>query len=235
MKRLSVLITMILLFIIPVFSQDNGIEKIKKLKFCGYKIGDTAFIRQQYGPQLNFLQINDKDTVIDVGTSSGAYIGALNAIGAFKNVHFILVDIDSNCLNRVKVDNMINYYQGLRGTSFGNTFSIVVNTPDSLCLPLDRFKKLWIINTLHEIDDKGKMARQIAAVLRSGGEVIVAEMLATQKITRHGGCHKPLMSAEEIINLFAVHGFKLTEKENLQPVQKEKDKHPFYFFRLTKM
>ena len=235
MKRLSFLLVMALLFAAWAFGQDNDTERIKKLKFCGYKISDTAFIRKQYDQQLYFMRINDGDTVIDVGTSSGSYIGALNTIGVFKNVHFILIDIDSNCLNRVKVNNMISYYQQLHGAPFANTFSIVLNTPDSLNLPLKRYKKIWIMNTLHEIDDKGKMAKQIADVLQPGGELIVAEMLATEKITIHGGCHKPLMSADEIIKLFAGYGFKLSAKENLQAVQKQKDKHPFYFFRLTKM
>ena len=235
MKKCSFLAAIVLIFASSVFGQEENVDKIKKLKFCGYKIDDSGFIRKQFEPQLNFLRINDGDTVIDVGTSSGSYIGALNVIGPFKKAHFILVDIDSNCLNPVKVKNMVSYYEGLRGAPFANTFSLVLNTPDSLYLPLKRYKKIWIMNTLHEIDDKVKIIKQMAAVLQSGGELIVAEMPATAKITMHGGCHKLLMSIDEIIALFTGLGFKFDAKENLQVVQKQKDKHPYYFFRFILM
>ena len=234
MRKLSILHGFLLLFSTSLFSQDSHSEKTKYVKFCGYKFKDTAAIQRDLESNILFLKINNGDTVIDVGTSSGNYIGALNAIGSFTNVHFILVDIDSNCLNQVKVNNMISYYQGLRGSPFNNTFSVVVNTPDSLYLPLKRYKKLLIINTLHEIDDKEKMAKQLAAVLQPGGELIVGELSPEGKRTIHQGCNKPLMSPDEIINLFNRFGFKFLEKENVEPGW-HKHKRPVYLIRLTKM
>ena len=217
MKKSPFFLTLFLLFAIALFGQDKNTEKIKTLKFCGYKFRDTALLKKNYESQLDFLRINDGDTVIDVGTSSGSYPGVLSVITSAKNVHFILVDIDSNCLNPVKVNNMISYYQGLHGTPFNSTFSIVVNTTDSLYLPLNRYKKILILNTLHETGDKAKMAMEIAAVLQHGGEVIVGEMLATEKVTIHAGCNKPLMSVDEIVNLFSRFGFRLSGKENVLP------------------
>lgn len=240
MKRLLILIINLLLIITSSFGQSTGHggqneEKIKKLKFCGFRFKDTALLAKNFKEQLDFLHIGDGDTIIDVGTSSGAYIGALNTIGLFKNVHFILVDIDTNCLSRAKVNNMTSYYEALHGTAFMNTFSLVNNTPDSLNLPLHRFKKVWILNTLHEIPDKTAMALQLLAILQSGGELIIAEIPPTGKRTIHSGCNKPLMSEEEIKTVFTANGFSFSAMENLQPVAKHKNKHPLYFYRFIKM
>jgi ubiquinone/menaquinone biosynthesis C-methylase UbiE len=234
MKTVFILIINLLVFSSLSFAQEDQ-AKIKKLKFCGYKYKDTALLANNFREQLSFLHINDGDTVIDIGTSSGAYIGAINVIATFKHVHFILVDIDTNCLNKVKVNNMINYYQGMLGASFLNTFSIVNNTSDSLYLPLHRYKKLWVLNTLHEITDKAAMARQLASVLQPGGELIIAEIPPTGKRTIHSGCNKPLMSEEEIKTVFTANGFSFSAMENLKPVAKHKNKHPLYFYRFIKL
>jgi ubiquinone/menaquinone biosynthesis C-methylase UbiE len=240
MKKSLISTLNLLLIITACFAQPTGTgrqkeEKIKKLKFCGYRFKDTALLSNNYREQLAFLNIKNGDTIVDVGTSSGAYIGALNTIGLFKNVHFILVDIDTNCLNRAKVNNMISYYEALHGSPFMNTFSLVNNTPDSLNLPYHRYKKIWLMNTLHEIPDKTAMALQLLAILQSGGELIIAEIPPTGKRTIHSGCNKPLMSEEEIKTVFTANGFSFSAMENLQPVAKHKNKHPLYFYRFIKM
>lgn len=171
---------------------------------------------------------------MDIGSSSGAYIGAYNVIAPFQNAHFILVDIDTSCLNQTKVANMIAHYEGLKGSPFTNTISLVNNTPDSLYLPMNKFQKVLFFNTLHEIDDKKSIAAQIAAIIKKGGELIIAEIAPTENKTIHGGCKKPLTGENEIINLFAPFGFKLTDKANLQVNIKKRDKHPYMFFRLVK-
>jgi ubiquinone/menaquinone biosynthesis C-methylase UbiE len=235
MKKIFYLM-FVLLFTAPaLFAQDDDTEKIKKLKFCGYSYKDTAMLRKHFEEQLSFLHINNGDTIVDIGSSSGAYLGALNVIAPFKNVHFILVDIDTACLNKTKVNNMVTHYQNLRGNTFASTFSIVNNTPDSLQLPANRYKTLFIFNTLHEIDDKFTIAKQMAAVLQSGGQLIVAEFMPVGKKRLHQGCKKPLMSEADIVNLFAGVGFKFISKENLQSSLKHRDKKPYNFYRLTKL
>lgn len=235
MVKFFFILNVFLSFSGAIFSQVNESDSFTKLKFCGYKFRDTGLLRKQYQQQLNFLQLKDGDTVVDVGTGSGSFIGALNVIAEIKQAHFILVDIDSNCLTPYKVNDMIRYYELLHGTKFNNTFSMVLNNSDSLYLPLNKFRKILLLNTLHEIDDKFKMAKQLAAVLQPGGDLIIGEMSPMGKNITHQGCHKPLMSIDEITGLFARFGFKPTGIENVQPVVKEKVKHPYNFIRLTKM
>src|SRR5688572_12104450 len=136
MKTVLMFAVSLLVFITASSAQSKNGEKVKKQKFCGYKYKDTAVLRRHFEQQLAFLQINDGDTIVDVGSSSGAYIGAINVIAGFKNVHFILIDIDSNCLNTFKVNNMISHYEGIAGRPFNNSIAFVQNTTDSLHLPL---------------------------------------------------------------------------------------------------
>jgi ubiquinone/menaquinone biosynthesis C-methylase UbiE len=190
-------------------------------------------LRKHFEQQLDFLQINDGDTIADIASSSGAYIGAINVIAEFKKVHFILVDIDSNCLNSTKVNNMITYYEGLRGQPFNNTISFVVNTIDSLWMPMNSKKKLWIFNTLHEIPDKAGMIKQMSAVLQTGGEIIIAELLATEKHTIHQGCNKPLMRDEEMKKLMDAAGFDFKNMVT-NPIPVKKMRNPYCLYRFTK-
>jgi ubiquinone/menaquinone biosynthesis C-methylase UbiE len=232
MKRLLILTINLLMIVSAVFGQENQ-ERAKKLKFCGYKYKDTVLLRKHFEQQLAFLQINSGDTIVDVGTSSGAYIGAINVIADFKKVHFILVDIDSNCLNSTKVNNMKAHYEGLRGQPFNNTIGFVPNTIDSLWLPINSKRKLWIFNTLHEIPDKAGIIKQMSAVLQSGGEIIIAELLATEKHTIHRGCNAPLMTDDEIKKLMDAAGFDF-KNVVINPIPVKKMKNPYCLYRFIK-
>jgi ubiquinone/menaquinone biosynthesis C-methylase UbiE len=238
MKRVFIFIINLVVFITASFAQPTGSrgqneEKVKKLKFCGYSYKDTGRLRMHFEQQLAFLQISSGDTIVDIGSSSGSFTGAINVIAEFKNVHFILVDIDSNCLNTTKVNNMIAHYEGMRGQPFNNTIAFVQNTTDSLWLPVNRYKKMWIFNTLHEIPDKAGIIKQMAAVLQSGGEIIIAELLATEKRKIHGGCHKPLMTGDEIKKLMDTEGFEYKNMV-INPIPVKKMKNPYCLFRFIK-
>jgi SAM-dependent methyltransferase len=231
MKNVFIFIVSLLLLITACYAQNE--EKIRKLKFCGYRYKDSALLRSHFEKQLAFLQIQDGDTIVDVGTSSGALIGCMNVIADFKNAHFILVDIDSNCLNTSKVNNMIAYYENVKGSSFNNSISFVVNTTDSLYLPLNSKRKLWIFNTLHEIPDKAAIIKQMAAVLQTGGELIIAEVMATEKYKIHGGCKYPLMTEDEIKKLMEAAGFDFKNMA-INPIPAKKRRNPYYLFRFVK-
>lgn len=190
-------------------------------------------LRKQLEQQLAFLQIKNGDTIVDIGSSSGALIGCMNVIADFKNAHFILVDIDSTCLNTTKVNNMIAYYENMKGAPFNNSISFVLNGIDSLYLPLNSKRKLMIFNTLHEIPDKAGIIKQMAAVLQTGGEIIITELMATEKRTIHQGCKKPLMTEEEIKNLMQDAGFAFKNKV-INPIPAKKIRSPYCLFRFVK-
>ena len=227
-------ILFIALFILTtLFLSAQKKNKSASINFCGFSYSDTAKMRQHFGKQLAFLKIRDNDTIVDIGAQSGSYEGILSVIGDFQQVSFLLVDIDSNCLSKEKINSMIEHYQDKSGTTFKNNFIPVLNTVDSLWLPLNRFKKAWILNTLHEIPNKQKMIQDIYNILAPGGEIVIMELLATEKYSIHGGCHKPLMTKNEIDSIAKNTGFNFKE-EVLNPVEVKKIRNPILMIRYTK-
>lgn len=120
----------------------------KKLDFCYWRYDDTASARKAFGKQTAFFQLKNNDTIVDIGSSSGGLDGALASFMDVTGVHFILVDIDSNCLNPTKVKNMQTYYAQVKGAPLAATFSMVNNTTDSLYLPLNRYRKDTLMNPI---------------------------------------------------------------------------------------
>jgi ubiquinone/menaquinone biosynthesis C-methylase UbiE len=102
-----------------------------------------------------------------------------------------------------------------------------------LWLPQNTFKKVWILNTLHEIPDKQKMIHDIYNIVSPGGELIILEVIATEKHPVHGGCHKPLLSRNEIEMITAANGFSFKE-DFINPVNVKKMKNPMHMIRYIK-
>jgi len=223
------------LFTIGILTIINAQKKLgKHLAFCGWKYKDTAVLRVIFEKQLAFLNIKNNDTIIDIGSSSGSYEGCISVLGTFKNVTFVLVDIDSNCLNKTKVNNMVSYYSMLKGEPINQKFDIIQNTVDSLYLPLNLYSKVWLMNTLHEIPDKQKLISDVNKVMRLGGELILYEILSSPKHTIHGGCDHPLMGDNEIEILLTKNGFKRTSEVD-NPSNPKKITHPSKMIRFIKI
>lgn len=202
----------------------------KAQDFCGFKHRSIDDIKKINQYQFDFLNISEGDTIVDVGAGSGWYEGMYSAIGSFKHVHFVLVDIDSSCLNRDKVNNMIAYYSEVKGEPITNTFQLVVNNESSLCLPDNSYNKVWIFNTLHEVDDAAATIRQLYKLLRPGGELVLLELNPARENKIHQGCHKPLATTMQWTSRFTQAGFILKD----QVIRKIKRKISVQMLRFVK-
>jgi ubiquinone/menaquinone biosynthesis C-methylase UbiE len=206
------------LLLIVIAAAKTGAQG--KQNFCGVSYKKLGVLKQQLGEQFNFLQVRENDTIVDIGAASGWFEGAFGAGSGVNNVHFILVDIDTGCLNRKKVDAMLQSYSSLKGTPIHYSFDLVHNTTDSLKLPLTSYKKVWIFNMLHEIPDQAKMVRDVYEILQPGGEVVLLEIVPKKKGQLHGGCKKPLMEPEECTKLFESNGFHQKDAIKLTKMRK---------------
>jgi len=210
-SKIPIYLLLLLMLSLCVSAQNKN--KIDKLKFCGWQLNDKQKISSNFKEQFDFLNVQEGDTIVDIGAQSGTYEGCFLAVNNFKTIRFLLVDIDSSCLNQEKVHNMIAHYSKVKGDSIRNSFQIVQNTPDSLWLPLNQYRKVWLFNTLHELPDQPKMIKDIHAILKTGGEITILEIPAKYEGQLHGGCHKPLLSLEKINALFASNGFRFSDKK----------------------
>src|SRR6476659_10757924 len=110
-------IYLLLLVILPLCVLAQRKKKIDKLKFCGWQLNDKQKISSNFKDQFDFLNVQEGDTIVDIGAQSGTYEGCFLAVNNFKTIRFLLVDIDNSCLNQEKVNNMIDHYSKVKGDS----------------------------------------------------------------------------------------------------------------------
>ena len=206
-------------------------DKVQRIKFCGAAYKSRSAMMELLKEEFAFLKLNDRDTVVDIGAGSGWFNGAVAAGTNIQDVHFILVDIDTSCLNQAKVNNMVDHYSNLKGAPLDHSFQLHVNTVDSLWLPLNRYKKAWILNVLHEIPDKEKMISDAFDILETGGELVLLELKPRKPGEKHGGCNEPLLTSAEWNLLFEKNGFRVEEQVE---IIKHKKRHSVQMVRYVK-
>lgn len=210
---LFVLLQVVLLIATPAFSQQSKRNaQIQKLDFCGARYHNLKKIKDRLLSQYAFLEVKENDTIVDIGAQSGSFEGAFTTLTNYQKLHFVLVDIDSACLNSRKLAAMNQHFASHKPGYITHSFSIVNNTPDSLWLPKEAYNKVWIINTLHEIPDQHLFLIQVNDVLRMGGEVIIQEVVPKKREQKHGGCKKPLIPLDKLVLLFNGAGFDYKSK-----------------------
>ncbi len=209
-------------FLSILFSAQAQKLKSDKTLFCGKIYNKTAFMKEQLKEQFDFLRLQEHDTIVDIGAASGWYEGAYSALSPLQDLHFIMVDIDTSCLNKTKLHNMVSHYSGLKGAPITNSFELVHNTVDSLFLPKEKFRKVWLINILHEITDKDKMLSDVHEILQPGGELIILEYIPKHPGDLHGGCKKPLNTLDEWNDLLLKNNFTIADHIQTNKVKKRK-------------
>jgi SAM-dependent methyltransferase len=206
------------------------VSKIASLPFCGSRSENVENIKKYLLPELAFLRLSPGDTLVDIGAQSGVYDASLAAIADLQDVHFILVDIDTLCLNEKKLSNVITHYSQFGRPINAQQFSIVHNSVDSLFLPMDQYRKALLRNVIHEIKSPDAFIRSIYNILRTDGELIVMESIPTRKGKLHGGCRMPLFTFEELQTMFQQAGFHFVEKQDLLEGNKPR-KHMLKFIK----
>lgn len=198
------------LLVLDAAAQTSG----RKLPpFCGVSFRDKEKMIRELNWQFAFLKLQERDTVVDIGAASGWFEGAYSAASPLQHLHFVLVDIDSACLNTEKVNQMIGHYAALKGAPITHGFELVHNTPDSLFLPAATYGKAWLLNVLHEVDKKEKLLADIRSILREGGELVILELSPQYPGQLHGGCKKPLWDLAQWRAVLEGNGFHFVEEQ----------------------
>jgi hypothetical protein len=208
LKRISIALFVVL------YSMNAKSQWNNKHGFCGAALKKWQL--KAISPQAAFLHLSEKDTVADIGAASGWFEGAIACASPVERMHFVLVDLDSSCLNREKLANMARYYSHMKGRPVNYTYDIVINSNESLFLPNQGFTKILVRNTLHEVANQQQFGAQLSAATKKGGNLYIIEVLPTKKKKYHGGCHMPLLTFAEINDLFEKNGFLLKEKQQLR-------------------
>ncbi len=114
----------------------------------------------------------------------------------------LLLDSNKDVLNWPDLDEAIAYFEEQYGKKA--TTPATIFHADAAQIPLsdETADQIWLLNSLHELDDLKAVLAEIDRVLKTDGCVIVEEILTGGV---HEGCGKRLFTRSEIFNLFAAY------------------------------
>jgi ubiquinone/menaquinone biosynthesis C-methylase UbiE len=114
----------------------------------------------------------------------------------------LLLDRNKDVLNWPDLDEAIAYFEEQYGKKA--TTPATIFHADAAQIPLsdETADQIWLLNSLHELDDLKAVLAEIDRVLKTDGCVIVEEILTGGV---HEGCGKRLFTRSEIVDLFASH------------------------------
>lgn len=156
----------------------------------------------------DFLELNDKDVIADVGTNSGYSL--IPIAGANTNITFTLEDIDSSTLKR---KNLLAQIKRFGNKANIEQFKIVYGTETSTNLPTATFTKVLMFDVIHEMSDRQIMLNDIKRILQKGGSLFIEEILVYKPKRKERHCNYPFLTEA---------AFKQLMLENKFIIKKEK-------------
>jgi ubiquinone/menaquinone biosynthesis C-methylase UbiE len=114
----------------------------------------------------------------------------------------LLLDRNKDVLNWDDLDEAIAYFEEQYGKKAVTPASIFHADAASIPLSDETADQIWLLNSLHELDDLSAVLAEINRVLKVDGSVIVEEILTGGV---HEGCGRRLFTRSEIIDLFALY------------------------------
>lgn len=145
------------------------------------------------------LNIPKGSTVVDFGSGSGAYIyPSLRAAGDTGKV--IAVDINSEMLKTIESSSRV----------IGHTLHILTaNLEENIILPNFTADYVIFANTLHQIENKESLLREIKRVMTPMGTMLFVEW---QENSKFGPAKDRKISKETALGLFTKTGFTVIEE-----------------------
>jgi ubiquinone/menaquinone biosynthesis C-methylase UbiE len=111
----------------------------------------------------------------------------------------LLLDQNKEVLNWPDLDEAIAYFEDHYGKKAVTPATIIHADASQIPLSDDTADQIWLLNSLHELDDLIAVLTEIDRVLKAEGSVIVEEILSGEI---HEGCGRRLFTRKEIIDLF---------------------------------
>lgn len=113
----------------------------------------------------------------------------------------LLLDRNKDVLNWSDLQEAITYFEDQYDKKAVTPAQIIHADAADIPLANETADQIWLLNSLHELDDLAAVLAEIDRVLKVDGCVIVEEILTGGV---HEGCGKRLFTRTEIIALFAL-------------------------------
>jgi len=205
-------------------------QKQKKIKFegrCGYFYQSIEHIHKVIGREVVFYDFKPGEVVASIGAQCCNWEAALAAVT--DSVLFYLEDIDSIKFTKEQTAFAWNYYATLRGRPMTSNYKMILGDEKSTSLPENVFDKILIINSFHEFTFPTEMLADIKKKLKPGGILYIDEALPKRHGQLHGICNMPMLSSDQMIQLFSKNGFEYVDGLDFNYRQKNPVRKIFAF------
>jgi ubiquinone/menaquinone biosynthesis C-methylase UbiE len=219
-------------FISPVFAQSyDGDPWIANCSFWERSRDKTW--KYLYGA-YDSLQFQPGERIADIGARGATLAGILSMF--YDNIDLTLEDIDSTCLGAKFIAYSVEHYRKVNGgtTAKNNTFHVVIGTETSTTLPDTAFRKVFFINTFHEVSKQAEMLRDLYRILAPGGTLYVEEKVATKKKIRRKDCGHIMPIESELLTAFQSAGFRLKKTNITERMHRRGDRVKMAWYQFAK-
>lgn len=153
------------------------------------------------------LALRDGDRIADIGAGAGYFaLRFAHHVGAAGRVY--AVDISP--------DMIVHLNEKIRDAGLDNIRTVLAR-PDDPLLPASSVDRIFICDTWHHIENRGRYAEKLRTLLRPGGQVIVVDF--QKKVLPVGPPDEMKLSRDDVIAEFRQYGFRLAKEETFLPYQ----------------
>jgi ubiquinone/menaquinone biosynthesis C-methylase UbiE len=154
---------------------------------------------------IEFGDWQQTDRILSLGCGAGWW--EVNLIHQKPALELILVDYNESVLNQPDFEETLIYFEKQYGQRSETNFQLNTCDASDTRIASETVGQIWILNSLHEMDDQIAVLAECHRVLSSKGTVIVEEVLASRPGEIHAGCGKFLFARETLLGMFEEAGF----------------------------
>jgi protein-L-isoaspartate O-methyltransferase len=119
------------------------------------------------GRCIDTIRFEPGETVVDVGAGNG-YIEAMLSI-FHDNLTFYIQDIDTTVCNQKDIDEVVTFYQNVKGKPILNKFITVTGSDNETNLPNDTFDKILMLWTYQYFKNPKAIMTDLRLKLKNDG------------------------------------------------------------------
>ena len=116
---------------------------------------------------VDVIKFKKGEVIADIGAGNG-YIEAMLSI-FYDSLTFYIQDIDTAVCNQRTIDEVVEFYEEVRGEPFTNTFIVVNGTDTETNLPDSTFHKILMLRTYQYLKEPVKFIRDVRSKLKDDG------------------------------------------------------------------
>lgn len=176
MKKSLVVISVFLtcVFVNCKNNHDNRINRDDSMQpIDGYPLLSSKEEVKEHlrGRCIDTISFKSGETVADVGAGNG-YIEAMLSI-FHDSLIFYIQDIDSNVCNQKAINEVVTFYQNVKGKPILNKFITVTGSDNETNLPNDTFDKILMLWTYQYFKNPKAIMIDIRLKLKNDGRLYI--------------------------------------------------------------